>query len=100
MVRAQCVFGIYSLPPPWGISSLKSRSIPQVRFLFMFSLLPSPMPMPLCRISLSLFIVLYLLGVFLSGFLTRLYTDLSIRESINISGPQGEYIYFGGSLTC
>ena len=32
MVRALCTFSIYSLSPPWGFSSLKSRSYPQVRF--------------------------------------------------------------------
>ena len=46
MVRVLCAFSIYSLSPPWGFSSLKSRRFPQVRFPFMFSFPPSPMPMP------------------------------------------------------
>jgi hypothetical protein len=41
-----------------------------------------------------LFIVLYLLGVFLSGFLTRLYTDPSIGELFGITGTPRQYILF------
>ena len=98
-VHAQCVFSIYSLSPPWGFSSLKSRSYPQVRSPLCF---PSSFPYAyaLYATSFLLFIVLYLLGVILSSSLTRLYTDLSIGESINISGPQGEYIFFDSRLTC
>jgi hypothetical protein len=54
----------------------------------------SPFPLPYAYVPYAvfplLFIALYLLGVFLSGFLTRLYTDPSIRELFSISGPQGK----------
>ena len=38
MVCAQCTFSTYSLPFPWGFSSLKSQSFPQVCFPLCFSL--------------------------------------------------------------
>jgi hypothetical protein len=41
-----------------------------------------------------LFIALYLLGVFLSGSLMRLYTDLSIGELFSIAGTPRQYILF------
>ena len=53
MVCAQCTFDIYSLPPPWGISSLKSQSIPQVRLSLMFS--PFPLPYAYAPYAVSLF---------------------------------------------
>jgi hypothetical protein len=56
----------------------------------MFSLLPLPyVYVPYAAFPL-LFIALYLLGVFLSGSLMRLYMDPSIGELFSISGPQGE----------
>ena len=69
---------------------------------FPFYVFPFPSPYayaPPCRFSLY-FIALYLLRVFLSGSLTRLYMDLSIGESIDISGPQGEYIFLVSHLMC
>ena len=84
MVRAQCAFSIYILPLPSGFSSLNSQSFPQVHSALCFSLpFPYAYSMPLSL----LFIVLYLLGVFLSGSLMQLYTEPSIGELFSISGP-------------
>jgi hypothetical protein len=71
--------------------------------MFPLYVFPSPLPYAyaLYAASLLLFIVLYLLGVFLSGFLTRLYTDPSIGELFSIAGTPRQYILFSfaGVLT-
>jgi hypothetical protein len=61
----------------------------------MFSLFPSPTYVPYAAFSSPLlFIALYLLGVFLSGSLTRLYTDPSIGKLFSIAGTPRQYILF------
>jgi hypothetical protein len=52
----------------------------------MFSLFPFPYAYAPYAAFPLFFIVLYLLGVFLSGSLMRLYTDLSIGELFSITG--------------
>ena len=55
MVHALCAFSIYSLSPPWGSSSLKSQSYPQVPSPYVFSF---PLPYayaPLCHFSLFIY---------------------------------------------
>ena len=78
-------------PLPWGFSSLKSQSFPQVCFSLMSSLFPPPYAYALYATFPPIY-SLYLLGVFLGGSLTQLYMELSIRESFNITWPTRQYI--------
>jgi hypothetical protein len=90
----RCALLVYSRPLPLRILQPKVSEYSSGEFaLYVFPFLLPYAYVPYAAFPF-LFIALYLLGVFLSGSLTRLYTDPSIGELFSISGPQGEYILF------
>jgi hypothetical protein len=93
----RCALLVYSRPLTLRILQPKVSEFSSGKFVLI-----SPLSPPLCLCPYAapplLFIVLYLLGVFLSGFLTRLYTDPSIGELFSIAGTPRQYILF--NLIC
>jgi hypothetical protein len=78
-------------PPP--LRTLQPKVSDFLRYVSLYiSSFPSLMPMPPMSLLSSLIYSLYLLRDFLSGSLTWLYMDPSIRELFSISGPPGNII--------
>ena len=101
----QCAFSIYSLSHPWGFSSLKFQSYPQVRSPLSFLFSP-----PLCLCPLMPFPSSFILSIVL--VLTRSYPQRFFNTAVYgpehrrvhwhlwPPPPQGEYIFFVCSLMC